>query len=169
MRKNLTNIALILIGILCVLLLIYGNLPQYAWIDTDTISQGISYIDDDREDRILYWGYEKCPWCKETKPVLQKVAKKLGAKVHYIQTEQGLSDAEKEVMKEFLKEYEDIYITDDGVFHFYVPTLMIIKDGKLSSVHMGTVKEHDATERKMTEEEVEEVEKIYTEMISEVY
>lgn len=169
MKKFLKIFLIVLFGAGLVMFGIYGKQLRYEWIDTETVSQGIAYMDDKREDRILYWGYENCPWCRETKPILQKVAKEKGAKVHYIQTEQGLSDSEKEVMKDFLKEYSDIYITSDGVFHFYVPTLMIIKDGKVSSVHMGTVESHDATERKMTESESEEVEKIYKELISEVY
>ena len=54
--------------------------------------------------------------------------------------------------------------TDDGLT-LYVPVVVSIKDGNTIDGHVGTVDGHDAHERVMTEEEVEKLTAIYSEML----
>lgn len=143
--------------------------PTYRWDTTKTTFDAFNYIEDDKEDRILYWGFEGCPWCSEAKPVLEEVAKEYDLPVYYIQTsskERGdlLTDAQRDILEGLLKDNKD-YFDKEGKFHFYVPTTMIIKDGKINSAHMGTVKGHNAHEREMTDKEKEELKGIFEEMI----
>ena len=49
-----------------------------------------------------------------------------------------------------------------------MPFVVVVKDGKAVSGHIGTVDGHDAHERKMTEKETQELKKIYENMFSAV-
>lgn len=57
---------------------------------------------------------------------------------------------------------------DQGEYQLYVPFVVVVKDGKAVSGHIGTVDGHDAHERKMTEKETQELKKIYEDMFSAV-
>ena len=56
---------------------------------------------------------------------------------------------------------------DEGILTLYVPLVLVIKKGKVIDGHEGTLDSHDATERKMTDDEKEELTKIYTKLMSE--
>lgn len=56
---------------------------------------------------------------------------------------------------------------DEGVLTLYVPLVLVVKDGKVIDGHEGTLESHDATERKMTNDEKEQLTKIYTKLVSE--
>ena len=45
----------------------------------------------------------------------------------------------------------------------YVPMVVEMKDGKVKNTHIGTVDSYDPNEREMTEEETQELKKIYEE------
>jgi hypothetical protein len=46
-----------------------------------------------------------------------------------------------------------------------VPLVICIKDGTATDGHEGTVDDHDATERSMTEQEKKQLEQIYIQMM----
>lgn len=45
--------------------------------------------------------------------------------------------------------------------------VLVVKNGKVIDGHEGTLESHDATERKMTNDEKEQLTKIYTKLMSE--
>ena len=57
---------------------------------------------------------------------------------------------------------------DDGEYQLYVPFVVVVKDGKAVSGHIGTVDGHDAHERSMTDKEKQELKKLYEDMFSAV-
>lgn len=56
---------------------------------------------------------------------------------------------------------------DEGILTLYVPLVLVVKDGKVIDGHEGTLESHDATERKMTNDEKKQLTKIYTKLMSE--
>ena len=56
---------------------------------------------------------------------------------------------------------------DEDVLTLYVPLVLVVKNGKVIDGHEGTSESHDATERKMTNDEKEQLTKIYTKLMSE--
>ena len=54
-----------------------------------------------------------------------------------------------------------------NVLTLYVPLVLVVKNGKVIDGHEGTIESHDATERKMTNDEKEQLTKIYTKLMSE--
>lgn len=112
---------------------------------------------------IYYFGYTTCPWCVEAVPIMNEVAKEFDFHIFYI-------DKKAETTKEEDSKAIEARIPDkldkddDGNPHLYVPYVITIKDGEITSYHTGTVDSHDAHERKMTNEEKAELKKIYQDM-----
>lgn len=73
------------------------------------------------------------------------------------------------IKKTIIEPYIQDYMSnnDEGILTLYVPLVLVIKNGKVIDGHEGTLDSHDATERKMTDDEKEELTKIYTKLMSE--
>lgn len=141
--------------------------PEKTMSET-TMDEAIKMFEN-KESGILYFGFEKCPWCKEAKPILEEVAEKEGVTIHYVKIrdkklERLYSDEQKENIQQYISEY--MSENDEGELTLYVPLVLVVKDGKVLSGHEGTVDGHDAHERKMTEKEAKTVKKTYRKMIN---
>lgn len=116
---------------------------------------------------IYYFGYTTCPWCVEAVPIMNEVAKSLDLNIFYV-------DKKAETTKEEDSKAIEARIPDkldkdeDGNPHLYVPYVITIKEGEITSYHTGTVDSHDAHERKMNDKEKAELKKIYQEMFETV-
>lgn len=118
---------------------------------------------------ILYFGYPKCPWCIDALPVMNEIAKEDGLTIQYIRTR----DDDKKLMyseeeKKELISYTEKYLNkdDEGDYQIFVPFVVVVKEGKAISGHIGTVDSHDAHERKMSSEETKELKNIYKTMFA---
>ena len=122
---------------------------------------------ENKENGVVYFGFPLCPWCVEALPIMNEVAKEKNIAISYVQTrdddrKQLYSDEQKQRMME----YADAYLEkdDEGNKQFYVPFVIVIKDGKVVAGHIGTVSGYDTHERKMNDSEKAELKNIYTEM-----
>ena len=122
----------------------------------------------EKETAVFYFGYPYCPWCKEAVPILKEVAKQFHDKIYYVQTRDSqkellYTDEERKELSLYLKDYmkED----ESGDLKLYVPLVVRIENGKVVDGHLGTVEGHDAHERKMNEEEKEEIMQIYKKIV----
>lgn len=134
-----------------------------------SFDEAIQYFIE-KNSGVLYFGYSSCPWCKEAKPVLKKVAQENGIDIQYVK----VRDEEKnrlytDEQKTQIQPYIQAYMSnnDEGVLTLYVPLVLVVKNGKIIDGHEGTLDSHDATERKMTDQEKEELTQIYTKLMSE--
>ena len=119
---------------------------------------------------VLYFGFSSCPWCKEAKPILKKVAKENGIDIQYVKVKDEeknrlYTDDQKAIIEPYIQDY--MSNNDEGILTLYVPLVLVVKDGKVIDGHEGTLESHDATERKMTNDEKEQLTKIYTKLMSE--
>ena len=144
--------------------------PDFA--DTDHV-----FIDSNVKDVVnryqkgetfaVFFGFSNCPWCREAMPLLNEVAKENGRKVYYVNTraKEGItSNTEIDDYDLLVENLGEFFPYDnDGIRHLYVPFVFFIKDGVVVSYHEGTTDDHDATERKMTPEEQDELISIYEE------
>lgn len=119
----------------------------------------------DKEDGIFYFGRPTCPWCVEIVPILNEVAASKDLYVYYVDTSEKdetifpqIEDAFKEVLTNF---------DEEGNPKMYVPEVIVMKEGKAVDHHIGTLDEHDAHERKMTSDEIDQVTKIYEILLEE--
>ena len=143
-----------------------------GFTDTDHV-----YIDMTVEDMvkamdaestiIVYFGFDHCPWCIEAVPVLNSVAKAYNTKIGYINTRlksdwksnTDIDDYDKVV--EYLGDH--LEYDSDGIKHLYTPHVFFIRKGEVVYDHQGTLEGHNATERKMTNEEKAQLAQIYEE------
>lgn len=122
---------------------------------------------DKKESGVVYFGFPKCPWCIEALPILDEAAKENNLHILYVQTRDDdkkmmFSDEQKaEIMK-----HTDAYLQSDeeGNKQFYVPFVVVIRDGKVMDGHIGTVDGYDTKERKMNDDEKQQLKDVYMKM-----
>lgn len=134
-----------------------------------SFDEAIQYFTNQKSG-ILFFGFSTCPWCKEARPILKKVAQEKGLDIQYIKTRDEdknklYSDEQKAQIEPYIQEY--MSNNDEGELTLYVPLVLIVQDGKVIDGHVGTVDGHDATQRKMTKKEKKELIQIYTKLLSE--
>lgn len=110
---------------------------------------------------LVYFGFSRCPWCEEIVPLLDKAAKEQGVEVLYVKTRDAMkerlyTDEQRDQIAPYIGKY--LQDNDEGVPTLYVPLVLAIQDGKVVMGHQGTVEDHDAHERLMTEDEKKKVE-----------
>lgn len=126
-------------------------------------------LETDDFSGIIYFGYPTCPWCIEALPIMNEVAKGKEQSIYYVNKRSDINQEHPEweqAATDILDAAYGLDKDDDGNPRIYVPEVIVVKDGEVVAHHMGTLDEHDATERKMTDDEKAEVKEIYEEMFS---
>ncbi len=150
----------------------YSDMSGYEKLDRegifiDTDVQEMIRDMDNGQTFVVYFGFVRCPWCQEAVPELAQTAEEAGMKVGYVNTRSSEEIHSNIEIPDYdlLTERAGTYfpIDDEGIPHLYTPFVFFIKNGEIVMTHQGTVDGHDAHEREMTEEETEELRKIYTE------
>lgn len=123
-----------------------------------------------KKSGVLYFEFSSCPWCKEAKPILKKVAKDNGIDIQYVKVRDEeknrlYTDEQKAIIEPYIQDY--MSNNDEGILTLYVPLVLVVKNGKAIDGHEGTLESHDATERKMTDDEKKELTQIYTKLMGE--
>jgi hypothetical protein len=76
------------------------------------------------------------------------------------------SDEQKEEIIPYIGDY--MSENEDGDLTLYVPLVLVVKDGAVIDGHEGTFDDHDAHERVMTQEEIDELYQIYSNLFAQV-
>ena len=134
-----------------------------------SFDEAIQYFTQEKSG-VLYFGYSSCPWCNEAKPILKKVAKENGIDIQYVKVRDEeknrlYTDDQKAIIEPYIQDY--MSNNDKGILTLYVPLVLVVKNGVVIDGHEGTLDSHDATERKMTDDEKKELTQIYTKLMGE--
>lgn len=146
------------------------------FMDTDhafkeiTMAQGNELLQSNKTF-VLYYGFSTCPWCIEVLPILNDIAKENGMSIEYVNVRPDGTDSANDIRVDTNPDYvklveltsEYLSENDEGAKRLYVPFVFFVKDGQIVATHEATFDEHDAHERKMTEDEVSRLTAIYEE------
>ena len=130
-------------------------------------------------DKIIYFGFPDCNWCRAALPVLLKTAEENGVeRIYYYNFGEVRGAFEKDTNNEKAKIYQEIInvlgnnITSTfesgakkGEKRLSAPTVVLIKKGKVSSFHYRTVDSHRNYNKNLTTKEYEELYKIYEDIM----
>lgn len=130
-------------------------------------------------DKIIYFGFPDCNWCRAALPVLLKSAEENGVeKIYYYDFGKVRETFEKNKNNEKAKIYQQIIeVLDSNITSTFesgakkgekrlsAPTVVLMKDGKVSSFHYRTVESHQNYNKNLTTEEYNELYKIYEDMM----
>lgn len=149
----------------------------------------------DNKDAIIYIGAPWCPWCRNAVPILIDVAKKLKIKeIYYLdlddeksiwEVEDGKAIKKVDGTKSYYKlldklgdRLRDYALTDDngktlktGEKRIYIPYVIGAKRGRIVADKVGTVDLEDNQTKydDLTDEQKEELSKIYQNIFNSVY
>lgn len=138
-------------------------------------NNGIKYLEGDEiidtfrnETGIIYLGYSSCPWCRNIIEPLIEVAKENDIDtIYYVNVYHEKFDSIKDELKEILNDYLRVdEETNQKVFA--TPDVYFIKDGKIKTHHISTVKSYRNPYRGMNDEQIKELKAIYQAGIEEI-
>ncbi len=117
-----------------------------------------------KETFMIYFGFPNCPWCKEAIPILNDIAKTNQTSIYYVRTrgeqkELLYTDEHKSLLFPYVNEF--LNENEEGNKHLYVPFVVAVKEGVALYGNVGTVDSHDAKEREMTDEEINQLKMLY--------
>lgn len=138
---------------------------------------------------VIYFGFPACPWCRSLLTTLAKVAKEKNETIYYLnilelrsafKVTDGVLTKTKDGSASYYKilnllndELEDFYVEDkDGKKYntnekrLYAPTLVAIKDGKVTSLHVSTLDSQASGYDKLSNDQIKELEKIVSKLIA---
>ncbi len=142
---------------------------------------------------VIYFGYPKCPWCRNAVPVLLNAAENAGIDTIYymnlyderdsyvldddnkpVLDKKGTEDYQK-LLKALDKELDDYVLETDkgkevkvGEKRIYVPAVFFVREGEIVGTHMDTVKSQTNPYKVLDEEQTEELYGIYTKYMHKV-
>lgn len=149
------------------------NKIKYATIEEvlETLEKGTG---------VIYFGFPKCPWCRNMIPVLIDAASDssltniLYYNAYDIRDQKSLDkDGKIQTDKEGTKEYYELIeklssilepyegLKDDSIKRLYFPTVVMVKNGKIVDYHIGTVDSQEDCNIPLTDEQKEELYQIY--------
>lgn len=167
-----------------------GN--TYKNVDLD-LSNRFVYADFEKIKKIIegtgvvYFGFPECPWCRNSVPVINEAAKQVGIdKIYYLNvadirdqkeldedgnvvtTNEGTKEYQEllELLNDSLPEYKGL--NDSTIKRIYVPLVMTFKNGKVIDSHLSTVDSQEDPYIDLTEEQSEELLKIYKDAFSQI-
>lgn len=149
----------------------YGLSEKDHVFGSITFNQANTYFKDKDFSGIIYIGFDTCPWCLEAVPVMNEVAKDLGLSIYYVNKKDPQNQEHPEWVEKTTEILNDAYgleVDENNKPVLYVPEVIVVKGGEIVSHHMGTLEDHDATKRKMTDSEKEELSTIYRDMFEEL-
>ena len=143
----------------------YEGFEDADHVYIESVMKEVAEKMDKGETFAVYFGFSKCPWCVEAVPILNDVAKEYKANVLYVNTrknEEWKSNIDIDDYDLFVEKFGDyVPLDENDIKHLYTPHVFFIKGGEVVSEHAYTVDGHDAHERKLTEEEIDEVKAYY--------
>ncbi len=137
---------------------------------------------------VILFGFPECQWCRNAIPVLLNAASDMEVETIYYFNALSIRDTKKldengniVVEKEGTEEYYNLVeklgdklpvyngLNDDTIRRIYFPTVVFVKDGEVTDIHMSTVDTHMSGDDLLTTEQQEELYLIYQENMMEVY
>lgn len=150
---------------------------------------GIRYLNDDniveelsRGSKIIYFGFPDCNWCRMVVPVLLDAASLNDINdIYYYNFKNvrndyylGKDNKSSRIYGEIIK-ILDKYISgtfedgkNKGRKRMTAPMVVLVNNGKVSSVHLGSVSSHKDYEKALTKEERDELFSVYEDMMIEL-
>lgn len=143
------------------------------------------------ENAVVYFGFAKCPWCRNMIEPLLKAAKKENVdKVYYVdildirdtyeckdklkKTKEG-TDGYYKILDFFGENLEEYYLTNDkgkkidtGKTRLYAPTVVTIKKGSIVDMHVGTLDTQKDPYVRLSEDDQEKLQNIFENMIKKI-
>lgn len=116
---------------------------------------------------IIYFGYNTCPWCRNSVPILINAALENDLKTIYYVDVHGINlNKIKKKLYSILDEY--LRVDSDGEKNLAVPDVYAVKKGKIKGHHIGTVLSYRDPTKGMNKKQKKELKEIYNNLIKEV-
>ncbi len=147
----------------------YAESEDYVYVKSSV--KDMAEMMDEGKSFVIYFGFARCPWCRDAMPVLNEAAKETGTDtVYYVDTrakEEWKSNLDIDDYDLFVEKAGDyLKLDENGIKHLYTPMVLFIKDGKI--VETVSAPDYDAHEEAISDELREELKNTYLEAFAKV-
>jgi predicted bacteriocin transport accessory protein len=146
--------------------------------DEQHIIEEISYaflieLLENKQEALIYLGFENCPWCKEYLPIFHQMAKNTGnEKIYYYNFLEIRKVVDGNLYQDFQKIIDLIdtsYLvknpTNDTLWWLYAPTFIGLKDGEVKGLFTGAIPNHIARQNQLTVQQLEDLKVIFRDIL----
>ena len=147
----------------------YDNSEDYVYVTAYV--KDMAEMMDEGKSFVIYFGFSRCPWCRDAMPILNEAAKEAGFDtVYYVNTREkeewksNLDIDDYDLFVELAGDY--LKLDDNNIKHLYTPMVLFIKDGKI--VETVSAPDYDAHEEAISDELREELKNTYLEAFAKV-
>ena len=111
-------------------------------------------------DRVIYFGYTTCPWCRNiVSPLVEVINDNNLDKLYYVDVHSVNAKSVYDILDEYLE------FDNDGNKRLYVPDVYFIKDGRIVYHHLGSLDSYKDAFKGMNNKQLNELKSIYQEGI----
>ena len=111
-------------------------------------------------DRVIYFGYTTCPWCRNiVSPLVEVINDNNLDKLYYVDVHSVNAKSVYDILDEYLE------FDNDGNKRLYVPDVYFIKDGRIVYHHLGSLDSYKDAFNGMNNKQLNELKSIYQEGI----
>ena len=111
---------------------------------------------------IIYFGFPRCPWCRNIIPVLFEMASTNNIDTIYYFNPSDIRSNNDENYKKLVNILSDYLIeNDNGEKTLHVPDVYFINNGEIVGHHLSTVDSQTSPYPPLTEEQTNELKNIY--------
>lgn len=112
----------------------YDESEDYVFVKSDI--KDMKRRADNKETFVIYFGFSRCPWCRDLMPVLNQAARKTGNKTVYYADTRANKDWKSNIDMddyELLVDMAFDYLPYDenNIKHLDAPTVYFVKNGKI--------------------------------------
>lgn len=109
-------------------------------------------------DRVIYFGYTTCPWCRNiVSPLVEVINDNNLDKLYYVDVHSVNAKSVYDILDEYLE------FDNDGNKRLYVPDVYFIKDGRIVYHHLGSLDSYKDAFKGMNNKQLNELKSIYQE------
>jgi predicted bacteriocin transport accessory protein len=157
--------------------LIYDLYPSLN--DENHIIEMVNYeqiikILEDKEEALIYLGFETCPWCKEYLPIFHRMAKNQGFnKIYYYDFREIRKIEGDQLNQDFIalislidEKYLINHPTSSQFKWLFAPTFIGLNNQAIKGFFTGAITNHQASLNYLTESQSDELKLIFNEIIT---
>jgi predicted bacteriocin transport accessory protein len=157
--------------------LIYDLYPSLN--DQNHIIEAVTYeqiikILEDKNEALIYMGFETCPWCKEYLPIFNRMAKNQGfEKIYYYDFREIRMIEGDQLNQDFsalINLIDEEYLinnpTNNQLKWLFAPTFIGLNNHEIKGFFTGAILNHQASQNYLTDSQLDELKLIFNEIIT---
>jgi predicted bacteriocin transport accessory protein len=152
---------------------LYPGLNDIEHIIEEITYEQLIILLQNKQEALIYLGFENCPWCKEYLPIFHQMAKNTGnEKIYYYNFLEIRKIVDGNLHEDFqvIIDLIDTNLlvknpTNENLWWLYAPTFIGLKDGEVKGLFTGAIPNHIAKQNQLSGQQLEDLKDIFKDLL----